>query len=93
VASLADDEGHTVGAVVVSPSERDDVAEEARARLSSFKVPTRWHLTPVLDEVPVMATGKVDLAALRQIIDDKGKVDPAAGRPTGEECASQEGML
>jgi acyl-CoA synthetase (AMP-forming)/AMP-acid ligase II len=66
------DGGHEVGALVVSPSVPEFIAEGARARLSSFKVPTRWYVTPDMDEVPVLATGKVDVAALRQIIDDKG---------------------
>jgi acyl-CoA synthetase (AMP-forming)/AMP-acid ligase II len=79
---LGNDGDHTIGALVVSGSALDEVAEGARARLSSFKLPTRWYLTPGLDEVPVMATGKVDLAALRRMIEDKGAgVARRDGRP------------
>jgi acyl-CoA synthetase (AMP-forming)/AMP-acid ligase II len=83
VTNLPGDGGaDAVGALVVSSSALDEVAEGARARLSSFKLPTRWYLTSGLDEVPVMATGKVDLVALRRIIEDKGAgVARRDGRP------------
>jgi acyl-coenzyme A synthetase/AMP-(fatty) acid ligase len=75
VTSLPGDDGvHSVGALVVSPLALDQVAQGARVRLSSFKVPTRWYLTPALDELPVLASGKADLVALRQIIEEKGVV-------------------
>jgi acyl-CoA synthetase (AMP-forming)/AMP-acid ligase II len=61
-----------VAAVVVLADDRagtvDDLTREARARLSSFKVPTRWR---VVDdgEVPVTATGKIDKAGLQQLFE------------------------
>jgi len=59
-----------VGAVVVAPSvaDIDEVAAAARARLSSFKVPTLWLLRATADDVPMLATGKVDKAGLQQLL-------------------------
>jgi acyl-CoA synthetase (AMP-forming)/AMP-acid ligase II len=62
-----------VGAVVVlAPGVECTDAEltaRAKARLSSFKVPTRWRAVPD-DEVPVLPTGKVDLPGLRALLGD-----------------------
>ena len=55
---LADDSTDTV----------EDLTREARARLSSFKVPTRWRLVDGGD-VPATATGKVDKTALQQLFE------------------------
>jgi acyl-CoA synthetase (AMP-forming)/AMP-acid ligase II len=61
-----------VGAVVVlAPGAECDVEElaaGARARLSAFKVPTCWRVLPG-NEVPMTATGKVDHAAVRRLLD------------------------
>jgi acyl-CoA synthetase (AMP-forming)/AMP-acid ligase II len=64
----------TVGALVILADDHtvDDIAREARARLSSFKVPKRWVLASSVDAVPTLATGKVDKLGLQQIIDSEG---------------------
>lgn len=60
-----------VGAVVVTaPGARctvDELASRARARLSAFKVPACWRVIRA-DEVPATPTGKIDQAALRQLL-------------------------
>ena len=46
VTNVADADGRAeVGALVVSTAGLDEVAAAARARLSAFKVPTRWVVT------------------------------------------------
>ena len=61
-----------LGAVVVLASDASltdvDLAREAKARLSAFKVPTHWAVV-ARDEVPVTATGKVDKAALQELLE------------------------
>jgi len=74
-----DDEGasaagsRAVGAVVVlAPGMEASEAEltaAAKARLSSFKVPTRWRAVGD-DEVPMLPTGKVSLPGLRALLGD-----------------------
>jgi acyl-coenzyme A synthetase/AMP-(fatty) acid ligase len=54
-----------VGAAVISASGVDHLRAEARKRLSSFKVPTRWLLLDSDDDVPRGTTGKVDVRKLR----------------------------
>jgi acyl-coenzyme A synthetase/AMP-(fatty) acid ligase len=66
-----------VAALVVSKDDVETLAGAARARLSSFKVPTLWLVVPDPDAVPMSATGKVDKAALQ-----------AALRSSGARCAS-----
>jgi acyl-CoA synthetase (AMP-forming)/AMP-acid ligase II len=44
-----------------------DLAREAKARLSAFKVPSRW-VVVAPDAVPVTATGKVDKPALQTLL-------------------------
>ncbi len=59
-----------VGALVLTDDAEVDVAAvrlAAKARLSAFKVPTRWLLTPDPGDVPMTATGKVDKRALRAL--------------------------
>ncbi len=74
VTNLTEADGSlSVAAMVVFHGTVDQITEGARTRLSSFKVPTRWYLTPAVDEVPVLATGKVDHVALRQLIEVKGQ--------------------
>ena len=48
----------------------------ARAAMSSFKVPRRWVLTSAADEVPMLATGKVDKAGLQAFIAERGRWSP-----------------
>ena len=47
-------------------------AQSARARLSSFKVPTLWLVVPSPEPVPMSATGKVDKPALQQLLRSRG---------------------
>jgi acyl-CoA synthetase (AMP-forming)/AMP-acid ligase II len=63
-----------VAAVVVSSSldDPDALAEQARARLSSFKVPTRWLLVRDPHRVPRLASEKVDINALRRLLLEEG---------------------
>ncbi len=64
-----------VGATVLcrTPTDTGELDRAARERLSAFKVPKRWAVLASLDEVPMMATGKVDKAGLQQLIRSKGK--------------------
>lgn len=57
--------GPQVGALVVSDAEVDDLRAAARTVLSSFKVPTVWVRTGDVADIPRGATGKIDVAALR----------------------------
>ncbi|HWS44643.1 MAG TPA: class I adenylate-forming enzyme family protein [Acidimicrobiia bacterium] len=61
-----------VGALVVSTRPVDELAAAAKARLSAFKVPTRWFVTDTSDDVPMTATAKVDKAALQDLLLRKG---------------------
>ncbi len=63
-----------VGALVILDDGRsvDEVAAEARSRLSAFKVPKRWRSASSLDAVPILATGKVDKLGLQQLIESEG---------------------
>jgi acyl-CoA synthetase (AMP-forming)/AMP-acid ligase II len=62
--------GAEVAAVVVPAGETtvDELARDAKARLSSFKVPTRWRIIGA-DDVPMTNTGKVDKVGLQQLFD------------------------
>ncbi|MDQ1432454.1 MAG: hypothetical protein QOF40_3056 [Actinomycetota bacterium] len=72
VADVERDGVTAVAAAVIpdgaAPITVDDLDREARARLSSFKVPTRW-LVIAADDVPMMSTGKVDKAALQKLFE------------------------
>jgi acyl-coenzyme A synthetase/AMP-(fatty) acid ligase len=60
----------TVAALVVVDGDHDadDVAREAGARLSAFKVPKRWACASSLDDVPTLATGKIDKLGLQRLL-------------------------
>ena len=63
--------GAEVAAVVVladADASTDRLASDAKQRLSSFKVPTRWCIIGA-DDVPMTNTGKVDKAGLQQLFD------------------------
>ncbi len=60
----------SVGAVVISGMAVDDLRAAARTRLSSFKVPTVWLAVDSDEAIPRKATGKVDVAALREMLHD-----------------------
>ncbi len=77
VANVRDenDDREVVGAAVLC---RDRIALStldrlARERLSAFKVPRRWVQLASLDELPMMATGKVDKRGLQQLIAKSGE--------------------
>jgi acyl-coenzyme A synthetase/AMP-(fatty) acid ligase len=61
-----------VGAFVVTAAPLEDVAREARERLSAFKVPTLWLLGDA-GEVPMTATAKVDKAGLQELLRTLGR--------------------
>lgn len=66
-----------LGAVVVpAPGDAptvDDLAREARARLSAFKVPSRWAVVDAA-AVPMTVTGKVDKPGLQALLRSGGNV-------------------
>jgi acyl-CoA synthetase (AMP-forming)/AMP-acid ligase II len=66
-----DDDTTELGAVVVLEADAaltdDDLTREAKARLSAFKVPSRWAVV-ARDDVPVTATGKVDKTRLQALL-------------------------
>jgi acyl-CoA synthetase (AMP-forming)/AMP-acid ligase II len=74
VTNLTEPTGELVGAAVVTRGAAtvEDLDREARARLSSFKVPKRWVLLRSPAEVPTMATGKVDKPGLQELIRSAG---------------------
>lgn len=58
-----------VGAAIVSRTRTvDELRVAARKRLSSFKVPTVWRVLGSDDALPRGSTGKVDVAALRELL-------------------------
>lgn len=74
VVGLPDQErGQLVAAVVATadPAAFDEAAVRAalRAQLSSYKVPRRFAVIHS-DELPVKSSGKIDVAALRELFDD-----------------------
>lgn len=80
VADVADGaSGRAVGAVVVSARPLERIEAEARQRLSSFKVPTRWYVTTDMDEVPRAATGKVDKLRLQEMLSAEPKQSTSKG--------------
>jgi len=61
-----------VAALVVSPTDHRALADAARARLSSFKVPTLWLVVADGESVPMSATGKVDKPTLQRLLLARG---------------------
>jgi acyl-CoA synthetase (AMP-forming)/AMP-acid ligase II len=59
--------------VVVGTPSVDDVATAATAALSSFKVPKRWVLVGSTQDVPMLASGKVDKTGLQARIAADGR--------------------
>jgi acyl-CoA synthetase (AMP-forming)/AMP-acid ligase II len=64
--------GRQVGALVVTAKTAGVLEVEVRAGLSSFKVPSLWHVTESLEDVPRTASGKVAQPALRALIELDG---------------------
>jgi acyl-CoA synthetase (AMP-forming)/AMP-acid ligase II len=56
--------------------------DSARQRLSSFKVPRRWALLGSADDVPLMATGKVDKPGLQQLVRTACRLGRSGGPTT-----------
>jgi acyl-CoA synthetase (AMP-forming)/AMP-acid ligase II len=82
VTDVADpDGGRAVAAVVVSGLPADQIAVAARERLSSFKLPTRWYVTDLVDDVPRSATGKVTKSGLQELFERGGTGSP--GKESG----------
>jgi acyl-CoA synthetase (AMP-forming)/AMP-acid ligase II len=75
VTDVTDASGNqAVGAVVLLADDHSiaELAAEARKRLSSFKVPSRWVLASSVQDVPTLSTGKVDKAGLQALIASTG---------------------
>ncbi|MEU4312280.1 class I adenylate-forming enzyme family protein [Nocardia sp. NPDC024068] len=76
--------GDRVAAALVVTGRPDigRLCHAAREILSSFKVPTIWLLLDSDTDIPRGTTGKVDIAALRKLLSDRG-IDPdtATGPP------------
>lgn len=71
VVNVPDGQANRVGAVIVGDGlSAESLHTAAREVLSSFKVPTRWLLLGDEDAVPHGATGKIDNAALRAMLED-----------------------
>jgi acyl-CoA synthetase (AMP-forming)/AMP-acid ligase II len=71
VTNLPGDDGNRVAAAVVCRSgqtSRDQLRDNARKLLSSFKVPTVWLLLDTDATIPRGATGKVDAQRLRELL-------------------------
>jgi len=75
VTNLTEATGELVGAAIVTRGNVAvaDLDREARARLSSFKVPKRWVRLGSPAEAPTMATGKVDKPGLQDLIRKAGE--------------------
>jgi acyl-CoA synthetase (AMP-forming)/AMP-acid ligase II len=82
VTDVVDGDGRPeVAAMVVTGAPIDDLRTAVRERLSAFKVPTRWLTTDDATAVPMLASGKVDKAALRRLLAERGASalpDPAS---------------
>ena len=64
-----------VAALVVTDRTVESVRDSVRSALSAFKVPTVWFATPAADDVPTLASGKVDKVALQQLLETKGSTE------------------
>jgi acyl-CoA synthetase (AMP-forming)/AMP-acid ligase II len=67
------DRGQSVAAVIALEDGGDfdeaAVRDLLKAELSSYKIPKRFAALP-RSEIPVLSSGKVDLAALQKVFDD-----------------------
>jgi acyl-CoA synthetase (AMP-forming)/AMP-acid ligase II len=64
-----------VAALVVTDRSVESVRRSVRSALSAFKVPSVWLATPAADDVPMLASGKVDKVALQQLLETKGSTE------------------
>ena len=65
---------HQHAALVITDAPLEVVRGAVKARLSAFKLPTRWLLLGALDDVPLLGSGKVDKAALQKLLASEGSV-------------------
>ena len=72
VSNVRDERGaDVVAALVVSDLDVAELTAQARTRLSSFKLPQHWVVVRDSDAVPMLATGKIDKRALRELLTRK----------------------
>jgi acyl-CoA synthetase (AMP-forming)/AMP-acid ligase II len=64
----ADGGAREMAALVISALPLGEVVAEAKDRLSAFKVPTRWIVTPEVERTPMLATGKIDKRGLQAML-------------------------
>jgi acyl-CoA synthetase (AMP-forming)/AMP-acid ligase II len=64
-----------VAALVVTDRTVESLRRSVRSALSAFKVPSVWFTTPAADDVPTLASGKVDKVALQQLLETKGSTE------------------
>ncbi|MDX1884786.1 class I adenylate-forming enzyme family protein [Mycolicibacterium sp. 120270] len=69
------DVGGRVGAAIITDQPVDHLRAAARKLLSAFKVPTVWLPVESDDAIPRGGTGKVDVAALRQMLTTQLEAD------------------
>ena len=83
--------GEDVAAVVVPATDAElktgDLSGHALELLSSFKVPRHWLILAEAD-VPMTATGKPDVSALREVLRARLAGDPGPARSPGAPPAS-----
>jgi acyl-CoA synthetase (AMP-forming)/AMP-acid ligase II len=70
-----------VAALVVGSASGTELADGVRARLSAFKVPTRWLITGDPATVPRLASEKVDVQALRSLLSPTSSATPQVVPP------------
>jgi len=76
VIDVASAEGQReIAALVISEADLATIRDSVRSRLSAFKVPTRWLITS-RDVAPLLASGKVDKAALQTLLESEGSSGP-----------------
>jgi acyl-coenzyme A synthetase/AMP-(fatty) acid ligase len=68
----AADSTNQVAALVISQANLTTLHTAARTRLSAFKVPTLWLVTPDPATVPLTPTGKPDKPRLQQLLHTRG---------------------
>jgi acyl-CoA synthetase (AMP-forming)/AMP-acid ligase II len=63
----------TIAALVITDRPLTAIRDDARARLSAFKVPTLWFAAAAADHVPMLPSGKVDKPGLQNLLETKGE--------------------
>jgi non-ribosomal peptide synthetase component E (peptide arylation enzyme) len=66
------DNAKAMGAAIIPQAfksfDLEQLRGDAAAQLSAFKMPSRWIVFESLNELPRMATGKIDKPRLRQLL-------------------------